>query len=84
MDGKEDPFQGRFSTNGIPTTPVLIYPHTNTVFTHYPRVVDFRWYPASGEYPVEYQLEAGSVSVFTFEPHGAAWMPGMGTHRWRV
>ena len=82
--GTEDPFDGNFSTNGVPTTPVLIYPHTNMVFTHYPRVVDFRWYPSSGEYPIEYQLDAGSGSVFTFEPRGTSWMSGMGTHRWRV
>ena len=80
----EDPFGRRFSTNGIPTAPLLIYPHTNAVFTHYPRAVDFRWFPSSGEYPVEYQLDAGSGSVFTFEPHGTAWMAGMGRHRWRV
>lgn len=84
VDGKEDPFHGRFSTNGVPTTPVLIYPHAATVFTHFPRAVDFRWHPVSGEYPVEYQLDAGAGSTFTFEPCGTAWMPGMGAHRWRV
>ncbi len=81
---KADPFNGNFSTNGVPTTPELIYPHTNTLFTHYPRVVDFRWSPSSGEYPIEYQLDAGSGSIFTFEPHGTALMSGMGQHRWRL
>ena len=83
--GKGDPFDGRFSTNGVPTTPSLIYPHTNAVFTHFPRVVDFRWHPSSGQYPIEYQVDAPeSGSIFTFEPHGTVWMAGMGSHRWRV
>ncbi len=44
---KEDPFGGRFSIDGSPTVPKIITPLEQSVFNHYPRVVDLRWYPSS-------------------------------------
>ncbi|MCX7411142.1 MAG: outer membrane protein assembly factor BamE [Planctomycetales bacterium] len=53
---KMDPFDGRFSQDGTPTTPVLITPINHSVFNHYPRIIDLRWYPSSGEYPMTYSI----------------------------
>lgn len=55
----EDPFNGRFSKDGLPTTPELIMPNHSAVFSHYPRLVDIRWIPVSGIYPVTYCVELG-------------------------
>ena len=46
---KQDPFNGRFSVDGLPTTPELIVPADMQVFSHFPRVVDIRCFlsPAS-------------------------------------
>jgi len=62
-DGKvwiiSDPFNGRFSHDGVPTQPELIIPAEGQVFSHYPRLLDVRWYPASGVYPITYTVEIG-------------------------
>ncbi len=54
---KQDPFNGVFSNDGTPTTPILITPTQGQVFNHHPRLVDFRWYPSSGLYPMRYELQ---------------------------
>jgi hypothetical protein len=54
-----DPFGGSFSSDGKPSKPMLIIPQQRTRFDHYPRVVDVRWWPASGVYPIEYAVEGG-------------------------
>lgn len=58
-----DPFGGVFSTDGKPTTPSPVAPKDHTVFEYYPRFVDLRWTPSSGEYPIEYviEVEAGQL-----------------------
>ena len=57
---KQDPFNGRFSADGLPTSPDLIVPAEMQVFSHYPRVIDIRWFPVSGHYPVTYTVEMGT------------------------
>jgi len=54
---KGDPFKGRLSPDGKPTTPIPILPSHGTLFKYSPRFVDMRWEPSSGEYPMEYEIE---------------------------
>jgi len=62
LEGKvsslENPFgTEKLSQDGKPTIPVLIFPYDNFIFKHQPRLVDFRWYPSSGKYPMRYTIE---------------------------
>lgn len=57
---KGDPFNGRLSPDGKPTTPISILPSHGTLFKYSPRFVDMRWEPSSGEYPMEYQIEVSN------------------------
>lgn len=59
---KSDPFTGKLSLDGTPSKPEIIIPVSGTAFTHYPRVLDCRWYPSSGEYPITYTIEVSSAS----------------------
>jgi hypothetical protein len=52
-----DPFDGRMSLDGRPTTPVLAIPYDHSTFNHLPFLVDVRWLPSCGEYPIEYLVE---------------------------
>jgi hypothetical protein len=63
--GKADPFGGIFSVNGRPSKPLILSPPPRAVFGHYPRIVDIRWHPASGEYPIWYEVEMGHGRPFT-------------------
>jgi len=65
---KLDPFCGRFSLDGAPTVPLLITPIDQSIFDHYPRIIDIRWYPVSGQYPVSYAIAIGNS-----DPNGASW-----------
>jgi hypothetical protein len=56
---KSDPFGGVFSPDGRPSKPKIFTPPDRAAFSHYPRLVDMRWYPASGRYPMRYELELG-------------------------
>jgi hypothetical protein len=56
---KEDPFRGEISENGVPTKPILISPIGGTLFSHYPRIIDVRWQPPAGEYPMKFEVEIG-------------------------
>ncbi len=67
VDGKIDPFNGRFSVDGSPTSPEIIIPTNHTVFSHYPRILDCRWYPSSGIYPMTYTFELGAGDSFDAE-----------------
>lgn len=58
---KSDPFDGIFSSDGIPSKPEIIVPLDGTVFTHYPRVLDTRWGPVSGLYPMTYEVEFAAM-----------------------
>ena len=59
-----DPFDGQFSTDGSPTVPSPLLPRPGYELDHYPRFVDIRWQPSSGDYPMRYQLQI-SVDVHT-------------------
>jgi len=39
------------------TPPVRERSLPDSVFQHYPRIVDMRWYPSSGRYPMRYSME---------------------------
>jgi hypothetical protein len=41
----------------IPTVPVLISPINGSVFSHYPRTVNFKWQPSKGEATINYVLQ---------------------------
>jgi len=93
---KEDPFGGvAISKDGSPTVPKLMSPPDASVFAHYPRFVDFRWYASSGDYPMRYEIEIGvqyrsgewsqdrgsrEVSI----PYYAYSHSGLNRGRWRV
>jgi hypothetical protein len=32
-------------------------PGDGTLYEHYPRYVDFRWYASSGDYPMKYEIQ---------------------------
>ncbi len=66
--GYSDPFGGgwsisgqrvdaQLSHDGRPTVPRLLTPYDNAQFAHIPCLLDFRWLPSSGEYPIEYVVE---------------------------
>ena len=63
---KGDPFAGRLSCDGLPTKPLVITPANNSVFDCYPphgtHLLDMRWHPVSGVYPMHYELECGVLS----------------------
>ena len=54
---KTDPFETPLSKDGRPTIPKVVVPRDNEIFFHYPRFLDFRWLPSSGEYPMSYEVE---------------------------
>ncbi len=97
VDKKVNPFNCPvLSKNGIPTVPKMIYPLNNTTFSedHFPQIVDFRFFPASGEYPMGYLLEVDSYNIF-FEkwnpilwsssiPYFAVSLNGGHIYRWRI
>src|SRR3569833_2611644 len=55
----EDPFGGESSEDGIPLKPQIVAPQEEQVFSHYPRIMDFRWRPPAGVYPMKFELELG-------------------------
>lgn len=80
-----DPFGGIFSTNGIPTAPQLVIPLDGSVFNHTPRIVDFRWQPSSGVYPLTYEIEVRAGYHGEVEgPCLTSFVTRDGTHTWRV
>jgi hypothetical protein len=57
---KCDPFGGEpLSRDGTPSRPRLIAPAPASRFSPYARVLDVRWFPCSGVYPLTYDLELG-------------------------
>ncbi len=90
---KLDPFEGRWSRDGKPTTPVPLLPTSNAVFSHFPRFVDLRWTPSAGKYPldyvvqVDYSVEAGEWAPTEEQataPYYCLAFRGMNRGRWRV
>jgi hypothetical protein len=64
---KRDPFEGVLSVDGKPTKPRIITPPEGAVYcleTMQSRpLVDLRWHPVSGAYPMSYELEFGTVDT---------------------
>jgi hypothetical protein len=58
---KEDPFGGVLSIDGKPSKPMIFTPTERTRFKHFPRLVDMRWQPVSGVYPMRYELQISSA-----------------------
>ena len=57
---KCDPFGGSaLSRTGKPSKPKWITPQCGSRMKHFPRVLDIRWFPSSGVYPIVYELEVG-------------------------
>ena len=90
---KADPFGSVLSRDGKPSHPKLIIPKGNQVFDHYPRIVDLRWYPCSGQYPMQYVVEFDTLnkpggwvsqSLRAESPYLAVSFGGMTKGRWRV
>ena len=52
----ETPFGEVPPRRGIPSTPEIFLPQNNILLKHYPRLLDIRWYPVSGTYPVSYEV----------------------------
>jgi len=81
---KQDPFLGSFSTNGLPSSPILISPQDGAVFSHHPRILDFRWQPSSGVYPLSYEVDLLPPIRKTDRPWFSSSSLHAGQHRWRV
>ncbi len=56
-----DPFGGRFSKDGVPTVPRLLVPPDGSSWSHYPPLLDLRWEPSSGVYPIRYEVGLSDV-----------------------
>ena len=56
---KSDPFNGILSPDGKPSKPEVVIPQQGARFCHYPRLLDIRWHPCSGAYPMVYSVELG-------------------------
>lgn len=93
----EDWFGGvEISRDGLPTIPKLLKPANNIILNHYPRVVDFRWYVASGVYPMRYEVNVDtyyySSEQWSYansfksvkEPYYSYIHAGKNKGRWRV
>lgn len=58
----QDPFAGAFSEDGIPSKPIILIPQEGQIFSHFPRIVDVRWHPPAGDYPMKFELQIGHGS----------------------
>ena len=56
VDSIDAPFGDAAPRAGIPSKPKIFLPLARSVFTHYPRLVDVRWYPVTGTYPIAYEV----------------------------
>lgn len=68
VESKADPFGGVFSIDGKPSRPIILAPTPGAEFCHYPRIVDLRWHPVSGKYPMRYEIEIGYGEFGTEDP----------------
>lgn len=57
IDSIEDPFDGKLSLDGKPTLPLPMLPGNGAILNHFPRFLDLRWKPSSGDYPMAYEVE---------------------------
>jgi hypothetical protein len=56
---KESPFEDDYSEEGLPTSPRIIIPVDEPKYDHYPRIIDVRWRPPAGHYPMRFELQLG-------------------------
>lgn len=68
---KDNPFDAPLSTDGKPSVPRLIYPLPHATYQHYPRYLDLRWQPSSGQYPMHYLVERQTGNDVFVERDGA-------------
>lgn len=59
----ESPFGQQAPRRGIPDVPHIFLPQPNVRFAHYPRLLDIRWSPVIGTYPMSYEVSAESGIV---------------------
>lgn len=97
MVGVDGPFGGaKIIPSGIPTAPRLFVPEDNTVFNHFPRVIDLRWWSSSGTMPITFEVSIevkypsgewgieGDLQKSSDSLHVAMIFPGSNEGRWRV
>ena len=53
----QNPFGDAVSDQGIPTKPILISPKNCSKFKHYPRIINLRWAPPAGDYPMQFEIQ---------------------------
>jgi hypothetical protein len=53
-----------------PSVPVIIYPEDGRIFKHHPRVIDCRWQPSVGDYPLSYIIEISKHQQSFVEENG--------------
>lgn len=70
VTGLESPFGGRSPRRGIPDVPQIFLPQPDARFAHYPRLLDIRWFPVTGTYPVSYEV---STEIAIVRPAGTTW-----------
>ena len=94
----QNPFNGQVSKDGTPTKPELLWPVDPPVYKHYPRLMDLRWYPVAGNYPVKYEIQLAALvgedpaevnwhvdrEMKSDIPYVAAQFVGAQPGRWRV
>ncbi len=56
---KESPFGDDYSADGVPAAPRIIAPVDDPKYDHYPRIIDVRWRPAAGQYPMRFEVQLG-------------------------
>lgn len=91
------PFGGvPLSKDGKPTLPIIIIPNNNFIPSN-PSIIDFRWFPSSGKYPMKYTVQIehdfsekwGGKTNYGEEPHPQITSPhfvlsGPKKFRWRL
>lgn len=88
--GIADPFEDGITTHGRPSIPRLVSPQQTAVFAcDFPHLLDLRWQPPSGEYPMTFEVEVERTWIgrSTHEvsiPHHTIAHRGMNPGSWRV
>jgi hypothetical protein len=61
----ESPFGKQPPRRGLPEAPQIFLPQSNAKLAHYPRLLDIRWYPVTGSYPMSYEVQSENGIVQT-------------------
>jgi len=59
----ESPFGDAVSDQGTPSKPTLLSPKNGSEFHHYPRIIDTRWMPPAGDYPMRFEIQIGVGNI---------------------